>query len=101
MNYLIYRFMRNFNSERTSSFGTNANQRMNEGLRNYMVYVYQNMSAALGLSGLVAYLFSQSPAIMQLIHGSPLGMIIAIAPIGLAFFFGFKIVNTALQFQFK
>lgn len=87
--------MRNFNSNSTSSFG--ATQVMNEGLRNYMVYVYQNMSAALALSGLVAFLFSQSPAIMQLLHGTPLGLIVSLAPLGLALYFGFKIQKMDLK----
>lgn len=89
--------MRNFNSERTSSFGTNNAQVMNEGLRNYMVYIYRNMSLALGLSGLVAFLFSQSQSLMQLMYGSPLGFIISLAPLGLAFYFGFKIQSMSLQ----
>lgn len=88
--------MKNFNSERASSFGTSS-LKMNEGLRNYMVYIYQNMGLALGLSGLVAFLFAQSPALMQLIHGTPLGFIVMLAPIGIAFFFGFKIQSMELR----
>jgi FtsH-binding integral membrane protein len=89
--------MKNFNFNNTSSFGASSNAKMNEGLRNYMVYVYQNMSLALGISGLVAFLFSQSAGLMQAIHGSPLGIIIALSPIAIAFFFGFKIQSMQLS----
>lgn len=88
--------MRNINPERTSSFSS-ANTRMNEGLKNYMIYVYQNMSLALFISGFVAFMFSQSSTLSALIHGTPLGFIIALAPIGLAFYFGFKIKTMDLK----
>lgn len=88
--------MKNF--ERMSSFNNSASsQRTNEGLRSYMVFVYRNMSVALGISGLIAFLFSTSPALMAAIHGTPLGMILAIAPIGIAFFFGFKIQSMSFE----
>ncbi len=88
-------FMRDFN--KSSSFATSSAQRMNEGLRNYMIYIYRNMSFALGLSGFVAFLFSQSPALMGAIHGTPLGIIIALAPLGIALFFGFKIASLSFE----
>lgn len=88
--------MRNINPERTSSFAS-SNVKMNEGLRNYMIYVYQNMSLALFISGFVALMFSQIPALMALIHGTPLGFIVALAPLGLAFYFGFKIQSMDLK----
>ena len=84
--------------ERVSSFSnTSASQRINEGLKSYMVFVYRNMSIALCISGLVAFLFSLSPAVMKAIHGTPLGIIVALAPIGIAFFFGFKIQSMSFD----
>ena len=78
--------------ERVSSFSnTSASQRVNEGLKSYMVFVYRNMSIALCISGLVAFLFSLSPALIKIIYGTPLGMIIMLAPVGIAFYFGSKI----------
>lgn len=88
--------MKDFKAQNTSSFNT-ATFRMNEGLRNYMVYIYRNMSFALALSGIIAFLFSQSPALMKLIHGSPLGFVIMLAPIGIAFYFGFQIQKMSFQ----
>lgn len=69
---------------------------MNVGLRNYMVYIYQYMSAALGLSGIVAFLFAQSPQMMALLH-SPVGFIIMLAPLGISLMFGFKIQSMELK----
>lgn len=89
--------MKNFNFQGSSSFSNSSSISMNEGLRNYMIYIYQNMSLALGISGLVAFAFSRSPQIMQLIHGSPLGFIIMLAPLAMALMFGFKIRTMELK----
>jgi FtsH-binding integral membrane protein len=89
--------MKNFNSQGSTSFVDSTATRMNEGLRNYMIYIYQNMSLALGISGMVAFFFSRSPQIMQLIHSSPLGFIIMLAPLGMAIMFGFKIKTMELK----
>jgi FtsH-binding integral membrane protein len=83
---------------KTSSFSSFAStQRTNEGLRNYMIYVYRNMSIALAVSGLIAFFFSQSVSLMMALHGSPLGMLVALSPIAIAFFFGFKIQTMSFQ----
>jgi FtsH-binding integral membrane protein len=87
--------MKEFN--KTSSFASSSSKVMNEGLRNYMIYVYRNMSIALGISGLIAFFFSQSPAIMSAIHGTPLGIILMLAPLGIAFYFGFKIQSMSFN----
>lgn len=89
-------FMKNINPERSSSFSFSST-RMNEGLRNYMIYIYQNMSLALIISGVVALFFSQSEAMINLIRNTPLGFIFAFAPIGIAFYFGFKINSMSLK----
>jgi FtsH-binding integral membrane protein len=70
-------------------------QSASTGLRDYMVYVYQSMSIALGLTGLVAFLTYQfalnSPAFATLIFQSPLKFVIMFAPLGLVLLLGFKI----------
>jgi uncharacterized protein len=88
--------MTNFN--KTSSFASaSSSSRINEGLKSYMVFVYRNMSVALAISGLVAFLFSLNQSLMAAIHGTPLGMIIMIAPIAIAFLFGFKIQSMTFE----
>ena len=50
--------------------------RYDEGLRTYMLAVYNHMTIGLGITGLIAYLISNSPAMMNLIYGTPLGIVI-------------------------
>ena len=44
---------------------------IDEGLRAYMLKVYNYMGSALLLSGIVAYAVAHTPALMQLIFGTP------------------------------
>ena len=60
-----------------------------EGLRIYMLSVYNYMALGLGLTGGVALLVVSSPALMQAIM--PMMLLFIIAPIALVFFLSFKI----------
>jgi len=60
-----------------------------EGLRTYMLSVYNYMALGLGLTGGVALLVVSSPALMQAIM--PMMLLFIIAPIALVFFLSFKI----------
>lgn len=60
-----------------------------EGLRTYMLSVYNYMALGLGLTGGVALLIVSSPALMQAIM--PMMLLFIIAPIALVFFLSFKI----------
>lgn len=64
---------------------------IDEGLRTYMLRVYNYMSVALGLTGLVAYLTSQSPTMLETIYGTPLQWVVMLAPLGLVFFMSARI----------
>jgi hypothetical protein len=70
---------------------------IDQGLKNYMIYIYQYMSGALALSGVLAYLVSTSPAMMSAIFGTPLQFIVMLAPLGIALFFGFRINQIELK----
>jgi FtsH-binding integral membrane protein len=67
---------------------------IDEGLRSYMLSVYNYMGIGLVVTGLVAYFFNQwafaSEANAQLVYGSPLAWVIMLAPLGfiLALSFG-------------
>ena len=78
-----------------NTYSSASSQAGSTGLRDYMVYVYQSMSIALGLTGLVAFLTYQfalsSPAFATLIFQSPLKYVIMFAPLGLVLILGFKI----------
>lgn len=63
------------------------------GLRSYMLTVYNYMAGALGLTGLVAFMLSQSPALMNLIFGTPLYFVALFAPLVMVFIFARNIMN--------
>lgn len=56
------------------------------GLRTHFQKVYNTMAIGLVLTGAVAYLSTLSPALMQLIHGTPLKWVVAFAPLAFLFF---------------
>ncbi len=73
------------------------------GLRAYMLRVYNYMSVALALSGAVAFFVSTSPALQQVIFGTPLMWVVFLAPLGLVFFLSARIQKmsaTAAQTTF-
>jgi len=60
-----------------------------EGLRAYMLSVYNYMALGLGLTGGVALLVVSSPALLNVIM--PMMLLFIIAPVALVFFLSFKI----------
>jgi len=70
---------------------TGAEAAIDEGLRAYMLRVYNYMTMGLALTGLVAYAMVQSPAAMQLVFGSGLMWVAILAPVALVFFLSFRI----------
>ncbi|AHC39635.1 Bax inhibitor-1/YccA family protein [Ehrlichia muris] len=61
------------------------------GLRNYLVKVYNYMAMALGLTGIVAFFVSSSPAIISMIYNTPLHWLVVFAPVGLVFLMSYKL----------
>ncbi|MEM7042867.1 MAG: Bax inhibitor-1/YccA family protein [Pseudomonadota bacterium] len=76
--------------------GQVAVERIDEGLRSYMLSVYNYMFLGLGLTGAVAFVTSQSPAALGLIHGTPLKWVLFAAVFGIAFFGAPRIVNMSV-----
>lgn len=64
---------------------------IDEGLRVYMLRVYNYMSVALAVTGLVAYLTAQSPTLLNTIYGTPLQWVVMLAPLGMVFFLSARI----------
>jgi FtsH-binding integral membrane protein len=60
------------------------------GLRSYMLGVYNYMAAGVMITGLMAYVVSTQPALMQTLFGSGLSFVVMLAPLGfvLALSFG-------------
>ncbi len=74
-------------------FGAGALDRaaVDEGLRAYMLRVYNYMASGLLLSGIVAYLVSSSPQLLYAIHGTPLKWVLIIGTIGMVFFLAARV----------
>jgi len=73
----------------TTSARTDA--QIDEGLRSYMLRVYNYMASALLLTGIVAYAASSSPTLMNAIYGSPLQWVVMLAPLGFVLFLSARI----------
>lgn len=60
------------------------------GLRSYMLGVYNYMAAGVAITGLMAYVVSTQPALMQTLFGTGLSWVVMLAPLGfvLALSFG-------------
>ena len=61
------------------------------GLRSHMLSVYNYMGLALALTGLTAFVTATTPALVQLIFGTPLQWVVMLAPLGFIFFLGAKV----------
>ncbi len=82
--------------------GTRAGQdvAIDEGLRSYMLRVYNYMGSALLVSGITAYAFAtwmiNSPEAAQMVYGSPLRWVVAFAPLVMVFFLSAAINRLSL-----
>lgn len=74
-----------------------------EGLRKHMLRVYNYMTSGILLTGIIAMYVGNSPAILNSIFGSGLGIVVMLAPLGfvLAMSFGLnKMKSSTLQALF-
>lgn len=90
-------FSRSNRSANSSFASAAAGVSYDAGLRDYMAKVYNFMSIALAISGLVAFLVSSSPALMAAIFGTPLAWVVMLAPLGFVMFFGYKLNSISGQ----
>jgi len=86
-------FIKNERAAQTASY-------YSEGLRSYLIKVYNYMAMALGITGLIALLVSSSQAAMSAIYGTPLHWIIAFAPLGIVFFMSYKLYDLSMETVF-
>ncbi len=66
---------------------------IDQGLRSYMLGVYNHMAIAMLISGLVALFAASSPALMQAIFTTPLKWVVMFAPLVFVFAFSMKIMS--------
>lgn len=62
-----------------------------EGLRAFMLRVYNYMAAALVFTGIISYGVSNSPEMLQAIYGTPLMYVVFFAPVGISVFLGVRL----------
>ena len=65
-------------------------------LRAHMIRVYNHMTAGLVVTGIIAYLVSTSPAMIQMIFGSPLRIVVMLAPLAFVLVMSFGIQRLSL-----
>src|SRR5690349_4255743 len=83
-----------FRSDNQTVYGSRSSGQapfIDEGLRSYMVGIYNFMSLGLVLTGLVAYMVATTPALIQLFILSPLRWVAMFAPVGIVLFLSFRI----------
>jgi FtsH-binding integral membrane protein len=77
-------------SERRLFGSTLTQAQVDEGLRSYMLRVYNYMASGLALTGIVAYVVAHT-GLYQALFSSGIGFIVIFAPLGIIFFMGAKI----------
>jgi uncharacterized protein len=86
-------FDRNY-AARSTGFGRAA-VAVDEGLRAYMLRVYNYMAIGVALTGVAAFATYQmvltNPALQQTLFGGPLYFVLLFVPLGLVFFLSFRI----------
>ena len=65
-------------------------EQLDAGLRSHMLSVYNYMGLALALTGLTAFVVASSPALLNVIFGTPLKWVVMLAPLGFVFALGMK-----------
>ena len=81
----------NYDVRQASPAGVDA-QAIDQGLRTYMISVYQYMTLGLAVTGVVAYATSATPVLFNAIYGTPLVWVVMLAPLAIAWF-GFGMIE--------
>lgn len=79
------RYQRNYSTVRSTAAD------IDQGLRTYMLKVYNIMGLGLTITGLIAWFTAQSPTLMNAIYGTPLMWVVMLAPLGFVIFLSARI----------
>jgi len=82
---------REYEPQTVARAGAGAGVAIDEGLRSYMLRVYNYMTLGLGITGAVALLTASSPAMMTAIFTTPLQWVVILAPLGFVIFFSARL----------
>jgi FtsH-binding integral membrane protein len=66
-------------------------ERIDEGLRAYMLAIYNYMGLGLAMTGLTAFVVATSPPLMAVIFGTPLKWVVMLAPLAFVFFLSARV----------
>ena len=72
--------------DRNFSTATKSEAQVDQGLRSYMLRIYNYMATGLGLTGLTAYFVAITPSLFNAIYGTPFYWLVALAPLGFVFY---------------
>ena len=84
-----------WNTTPQSSLGERSAAIVDAGLKAHMLSVYNRMAAGLAITSVVAYIASNSPAMLGILQ-SPLGIVLALAPLAVIWF-GFNPMTMSSQ----
>ncbi|AAL53040.1 MULTISPECIES: Bax inhibitor-1/YccA family protein [Brucella] len=91
---------RNIQAQQRPVGGARADAGIDQGLRSYMLGVYNMMAIGLAVTGLAAFgtavLAQSNPAFQQLLFASPLRWVIMLAPLAAVFFLSFRIQSLSV-----
>ncbi|OJF92253.1 Bax inhibitor-1/YccA family protein [Pararhizobium antarcticum] len=79
------------NEQRLGATTAQSGAIFDEGLRKHMLRVYNYMGAGLLITGIVAFVIGNTPALYVPIFSSPLKWVVMLAPLAFVLFFSFKI----------
>ena len=85
-----------FNNNLSRAAPRAAGVSFSEGLRRHMLQVYNHMTAGLVVTGIVAYLVGNTPTIMQTLFGSPLAILVMLAPLAFVLVMSFGVQRMSL-----
>jgi uncharacterized protein len=83
--------MADFDNQVLRGRGVTADQAIDQGLRSYMLRVYNYMTLGLLLTGVAAYFVANTPALYNVLFGTPLVWAVIFAPLALVFLLSFGI----------
>jgi FtsH-binding integral membrane protein len=81
----------------TSSAAVKNKLNYNEGLRVYMLSIFQNMGIALAITALLSMFVASSPELMQVFFNTPLKWVIILSPLIMVFYLSAKIMSMSVQ----
>jgi len=85
-----------FNNNLSRATPRAAGVSFSEGLRQHMLRVYNHMTAGLVVTGIVAYLVGNSPAMMEAIFTSPLRFLVMLAPLAFVLVMSFGVQRMSM-----